>query len=76
MHYFNGKPHDGTDMELPFKTNANALMVTLNFSIPLPLPPQVPVLSVVQNKNPEFKCYNIHIPSGNHNSIFQPPRFS
>ena len=76
MHYFNGKPHDGTDMELPFKTNASARLIAMNFSIPIPHPVQAPSLPVMQMRNEKYKMFTLIIPSGNSNTIFQPPKLS
>ena len=74
MHYFNGRPHDNTDMELPFKTNSTAALVSMNFSTPLPCPPALPVVPVVLSEDREYKVYTVSFPPGQNKSIFQPPR--
>lgn len=76
MHYFNGDPHDSTDMELPFKTTAVALIIHNCPSAPVPtinVIPSVPTQEVKQNFN---YYYSPWIPSVSNNDIFQPPQFS
>ncbi|MEJ7683477.1 MAG: hypothetical protein WKG06_37600 [Segetibacter sp.] len=79
MHYFNGDTHDpdyDRDMELPFKTNSNALLISHSFSVPMTSQAIVPVISAAELQNNYSKYYSVWIPSGQLNDIFQPPRFS
>ncbi len=76
MHYFNGSPHDNTDMELPFKTTAVALL--MHHCPSAPVPPIVKIPSVPAQElqvlfNPHYAA---GIASGNAQDIFQPPQFS
>ncbi|MBE7171543.1 MAG: hypothetical protein INR73_13190 [Williamsia sp.] len=76
-HYFNDDTKDpdyARDMQLPFKTNAGALLIcnshliTIPFHITLPtVPPAQPLLY-----HPHF--HPSWIPAAHYNDIFQPPR--
>lgn len=76
LHYFNGGPHDNTDMELPFKTSSAALLFHSSPSAPVPsitAIPSAPAQEVQVNFN---EYYSAFIPSVCNNDIFQPPQFS
>ncbi|MEO5890434.1 MAG: hypothetical protein ABIQ31_09290 [Ferruginibacter sp.] len=76
MHYFNGAPHDNTDMELPFKTNSTALIISHNFSVSLPSQPfsSFNPVTVIQQQPAAFGFYSFYLPSRSQNCVFQPPR--
>lgn len=79
LHYFTEDDKDGDydrDMQLPFKTNAGALLISNSHSVTLPL--QITLLSVpVTDLQQHFnKFYSRHIPHRQTGDIFQPPRFS
>lgn len=76
MHYFNGAPHDNTDMDLPFKTTSVAIIIHNSPSAPVPLItliPYAPMQEVQLNFNEYCSAY---IPSVCNHEIFQPPQFS
>lgn len=76
MHYFNGDAHDNTDMELPFKTAAVALIMHNCPSAPIPSATKIPSANtqeVVLNFN---EYYATFIPSVCTKDIFQPPQFA
>jgi hypothetical protein len=76
MHYFNGSPHDGTDMDLPFKTTAVALIIHNCPSAPVPPISRIPSIPA-QELQINFSChYTACTASGSTNDIFQPPQFS
>jgi hypothetical protein len=79
MHYFNGDAKDADyerDMQLPFKTNAGALIISHSHSVPVPSSAVVLILPEKEIVNHFNKNYVTWIPSEKHNDIFQPPRFS
>ena len=78
MHYFNGAPHDDTDMELPFKTNSTALIISHTFSVSLPCQPFISSkpLAVIKKQPAELAFYSLHLPSRSQNDVFQPPRLA
>ena len=76
MHYFNGAPHDNTDMDLPFKTTSAAIIIHNSPSTPVPvvtLMPSAPASDIQVNFN---QYYSSWIPSVSSRDIFQPPRRS
>ncbi len=76
MHYFNGNPHDNTDMELPFKTTTVALIIHNCPSAPVPSITAVPS-SPTQELQLNFnEYYSNYLPSVCNKDIFQPPQLS
>lgn len=77
LHYFIEDDQDGDydrDMQLPFKTNAGALLMSNSHSVTVPL--QVSLLCVpVTELQQHFNKFHSHrIPSIQTGDIFQPPR--
>jgi hypothetical protein len=75
LHYFNGDPHDNTDMELPFKTTSVALIIHSCPSAPVPSITEIPVADTQEVQLNFNEYYNTFIPSGCNKDIFQPPQF-
>lgn len=77
LHYFTKDDQDGDydrDMQLPFKTNAGALLISNTHSVTVPVQISllcVPVTELLQHFN---KFYSHHIPATQTSDIFQPPR--
>lgn len=79
MHYFNGDTKDADydrDMQLPFKTNAGALLVGNNHPGTVPVQIVIQYIPVSEAHNRFNRFYSQWIPSAHYNDIFQPPRFS
>ena len=76
MHYFNGGPHDNTDMELPFKTTSVALIIHNCPSAPVPSITAIPAAPVQKLQLNFNSFYSAYIPSVCNKDIFQPPQFS
>ncbi len=76
LHYFNGGPHDSTDMELPFKTTSVALIVHNCPSAPVPSSTEVPTAHMQELRLDFHTFYSPFIPSVCNKDIFQPPQFS
>lgn len=76
MHYFNGDPHDATDMELPFKTTAVALLIHNCPSAPVPSNAVIPSACTQEVKQTFNYYYSAWFPSVSNKDIFQPPQFS
>ena len=76
LHYFNGDPHDNTDLELPFKTTSVALVIHNCPSAPVPSITTIPAAQIQEvqlNFNEFFAAF---IPAVCNKDIFQPPQFS
>lgn len=76
MHYFNGDPHDNTDMELPFKTTSTAVLIHNCPSAPVPFITALPTVPMQEVQLHFNEFYSAFIPSVCNNDIFQPPQFS
>ncbi len=76
MHYFNGGPHDGTDMDLPFKTPAVALLIHSCPSAPVPPISRIPSVPAQELQINFNRYYAAGTASGSTKDIFQPPQFS
>ncbi len=78
-HYFNGDTKDADyarDMQLPFKTNAGALLVCNGHLITIPFHIGLPGILFPQSL-PNHNCfYSSWVPSTHRTDIFQPPRCS
>lgn len=79
MHYVtdhaNDPDHD-RDMQLPFKTDASALLAATNVATPI-LNPHITITIPYKEITQHFSVhYPQWISSGNNNEIFQPPRLS
>lgn len=75
LHYFNGDPHDNTDMELPFKTNSTALIIHSCPSAPVPSITEIPAAPLQEVQLHLYDYYLAFIPPGYNKDIFQPPQF-
>lgn len=79
MHYFNGDPKDADyerDMQLPFKTNAGALIISHHHSVPVPLLATIVILPETEIQTQFNRHYLALIPSKKHFDFFRPPRVS
>ena len=76
LHYFNGNPHDNSDMELPFKTASTALIIHNCPSAPVPFMTAIPAAPMQEVQLNFNEYYSAFIPSVCNNDIFQPPQFS
>lgn len=74
MHYFNGAPHDNTDMDLPFKTNSAALVISQSLSISLPAQPFASFIPFAPVQGQAITFYTFYLPTRSQHAIFQPPR--
>ncbi len=78
-HYLNGNKQDPDylrDMQLPFKTNTGALIVSHSISIPVPGITLIPSAPDTESKQQYPFVQYTWLPSSPINSIFQPPRIS
>lgn len=76
MHYFNGGPHDATDMKLPFKTTSVAIIIHNSPSAPVPVITPIPSAPASDDRADFSQYYSSWIPSVSSKDIFQPPRHS
>jgi len=76
MHYFNGAPHDNTDMDLPFKTTSAAIIIHNSPSAPVPVITLIPSAAASDVRVNFSHYYSSWIPSVSSKDIFQPPRYS
>jgi hypothetical protein len=76
LHYFNGSPHDNTDMELPFKTTSVAMVIQNCPSAPVPAITAIPPANTQEVQLDFNDFYSTFIPCGCNKDIFQPPQFS
>lgn len=76
MHYFNGSPHDNTDMELPFKTTSVAIIIHNSPSAPVPSITLIPSAAPSDVEVNFSQYYSSWIPPASSKDIFQPPRYS
>lgn len=76
MHYFNGAPHDNTDLELPFKTTSVELTLHNSCSAPVPAITSIPLANFAEIHFRFNEFYETFIPSTCNEDIFQPPQFA
>ena len=76
MHYFNGNPHDNTDMELPFKTTSVALIIHNCPSAPVPPISRISSVPAQELQVNFHHYYTAGTASGSTKDVFQPPQSS